>query len=168
MWQLLDAKEYGLNLARDVWHLTRSLTLPVPQPAMPVGLTLTCWQEGCAHPTHALLELAYRDGGGSVDAFEEWLEWFTSDPEFDPGSCFLAWRGEELLGAALCWNSAFVKDLCVAPQFRRRGLASGLLGVVLAHFRSRGASAVELRSHSDNPTGANELYRKMGFVKSET
>ncbi len=157
-----------MSPARDVWHLTRSLALPIPQPVMPAGLTLTCWHETGAHPTHALLELAYRDGGGSVDPFEEWLEWFTTDPEFDPDSCFLAWRGGELLGAALCWNSAFVKDLCVVPQFRRRGLAFGLLAVVLAHFRSRGASAVELRSHSDNPSGANELYRKMGFVKSET
>jgi ribosomal protein S18 acetylase RimI-like enzyme len=159
---------YGLNPAREVWHLTRSLALPVPEPALPAGLTLTCWHDASARATHALLELAYRDGGGSVDPFDEWLEWFTSDPEFEPHSCFLAWRGEVLVGAALCWNSAFVKDLCVAPQFRRRGLAFSLLGVVLAHFQRRGASAVELRSHSDNPSGANELYRKMGFVKSET
>jgi ribosomal protein S18 acetylase RimI-like enzyme len=135
---------------------------------MPAGLTLTCWQPLFARVVHSLLEQAYRDGGGSVDPFEEWLEWFTSDPEFEPGSCFLAWQGQTLVGAALCWSSAFVKDLCVAPQFRRRGLASGLLTAVFAHFRMRGALVVELRSHSDNPSGANDLYRKMGFVKSET
>ena len=47
------------------------------------------------------------------------------------------------------------------------GLGSGLLSVVLCHFRERGAPFVDLRSHSDNPSGANELYRKMGFAKLE-
>ena len=131
-------------------------------------MTLTRWTEDAARPVHALLELSYRDGGGSVDPFDEWLEWFTSDPEFEPASCFLAWQGQALVAAALCWSSAFVKDLCVAPPFRRRGLASGLLAAVIAHFQSRGALVVELRSRSDNPSGANALYRKMGFVKSET
>jgi ribosomal protein S18 acetylase RimI-like enzyme len=131
-------------------------------------VTLTRWSDDCAHAVHALLELSYRDGGGSVEPFAEWLEWFTSDPEFEAASCFLAWQGQTLVGAALCWSSAFVKDLCVAPLFRRRGLATGLLTAVIAHFRSRGALLLELRSHSDNPSGANELYRKMGFVKSET
>jgi ribosomal protein S18 acetylase RimI-like enzyme len=128
---------------------------------------LTRWADAWARQTHELLELAYRAGGGSVDPYDDWREWFTSDPEFDPESCFLAWRAEALVGTALCWSSAFVKDLCVAPQFRRRGLGSGLLSVVLVHFRERGAGSVELRSHADNPSGANELYRKMGFVKLE-
>jgi ribosomal protein S18 acetylase RimI-like enzyme len=165
---LLDAKPCGSNRPREIWHLERPLALPVPQPAMPPAVTLTRWTDDAARAVHALLELSYRDGGGSVDPFEDWLEWFTSDPEFEPASCFLAWQGQTLVAAALCWSSAFVKDLCVAPPFRRRGLASGLLAAVIAHFRSRGASRVELRSRSDNPSGANELYRKMGFVKSET
>jgi hypothetical protein len=44
---------------------------------------------------------------------------------------------------------------------RRAAISSSRPGV-------RGALVVELRSHSDNPSGANDLYRKMGFVKSET
>jgi ribosomal protein S18 acetylase RimI-like enzyme len=153
---------------REIWHLTRSLDHALPEPKLPAELHLTRWAAAAARQTHALLELAYRAGGGSVDAYDDWLEWFTTDPEFDPESCFLAWRSEELVGVALCWSSAFVKDLCIAPQFRRRGLGFGLLSVALIHFRERGAQTVELRSHSDNPSGANELYRKMGFVRLET
>ena len=47
---------------REVWHLTRSLTLPGPQPALPIGVTLTRWQHTSARATHALLDLAYQDG----------------------------------------------------------------------------------------------------------
>lgn len=157
----------GVSEAREIWHLTRPLHDALPEPALPAGLRLTRWADAWAWPLHQLLELSYRAGGGRVDPYHDWLEWFTSDPEFDPQSCFLAWREEALVGAALCWSSAFVKDLCVAPQFRRRGLGSGLLSVVLVHFRDRGARTVELRSHADNPSGANELYKKMGFVRLE-
>ncbi len=164
----VQPKAGGVSEAREIWHLTRSLHQVLPEPDLPGGLRLTRWADASARQVHELLELGYRAGGGSVDPYDDWLEWFTSDPEFDPESCFLAWHSEALVGAALCWSSAFVKDLCVAPQFRRRGLAFGLLSVVLAHFRERGARTVELRSHADNPSGANELYRKMGFVRLET
>jgi ribosomal protein S18 acetylase RimI-like enzyme len=157
-----------LSGARGIWHLSRSLAQPGPEPKLPAELELTRWADASARQTHELLQFAYRAGGGSVDPYDEWLEWFTTDPEFDGECCFLAWHSETLVGAALCWSSAFVKDLCVAPHFRRRGLGFALLSVVLAHFRERGADSVELRSHADNPSGANELYRKMGFVKLET
>jgi ribosomal protein S18 acetylase RimI-like enzyme len=155
-------------VARAIWRWTRSLEQALPAPKLPAGIATTCWQDATALQTHRLLESAYSAGGGSVEPYDEWFEWFTSDPEFDPESCFLAWQGNELAGVALCWTSAFVKDLCVAAPFRRRGLGSGLLSVVLTHFASRGAASLELRSHADNPNGANHLYRKMGFVELET
>lgn len=147
--------------------MTRSLAAPVPAPRLPIGLRVAHWESEAAHPVHQLLEACYRHGGGSVDPFDEWLERFTSDVEFEPESCFLAWHGQHLAGAVLCWSSAFIKDLCVDARFRRRGLGSSLTATALAHFRRRGASAVELRSHSDNPSGANELYRKLGFVEAQ-
>lgn len=153
---------------REIWPLRRYLDQPPPEPKLPAGLRLTRWQAPASRQIHELLVLAYRAGGGSVDPYDDWVEWFTSDPEFDADSCFLAWRAETLLGVALCWSSAFVKDLCVSPLYRRCGLGSSLLTVVLCHFHDRGAPFVELRSHSDNPSGANELYRKMRFVKLET
>jgi ribosomal protein S18 acetylase RimI-like enzyme len=158
----------GSRPNREIWRLRRYLDQPLPQPKLPAGLRLTRWQAYGSRQTHDLLEVAYRAGGGSVDRYDDWVEWFTTDPEFDADSCFLAWQADVLVGAALCWSSAFVKDLCVSPQYRRCGLGSSLLSVVLCHFRERGVPFVELRSHSDNPSGANELYRKMGFVKLET
>ena len=102
-----------------------------------------------------------------MDGFEEWQEWFTTDAEFEAESCFLAWKNGELVGVALCWSSAFVKDLCVAEGFRRRGLAGALLSLLLVHFRARGATSVELRMHASNSSGAGELYRKLGFSRRD-
>jgi ribosomal protein S18 acetylase RimI-like enzyme len=142
--------------------------LLLPDRCLPVGVSIATWRDADAQVTHALLEQAYRSGGGSVDAYADWLEWFTSDPEFDASCCFSAWHERELVGVALCWSSAFVKDLCVAAPFRRRGLGFGLLTHVLWHFQGRGAHAVELRSHSDNPSGANRLYEKLGFLLTQS
>lgn len=151
----------------EILCLSRALGTPLPGRSLPGGVSLTSWRNRDAARTHALLEHAYRAGGGSVDPYDEWLEWFTTDPEFDASSCFLAWYEGELVGVALCWSSAFVKDLCVAEGFRRRGVGFGLLTHVLWHFQGRGAESVELRSHADNPSGANQLYQRLGFVLSE-
>jgi ribosomal protein S18 acetylase RimI-like enzyme len=154
--------------AREILHLQRPLAVPLPPPCLPEGISIANWRDADAPRTHALLEHCYRGGGGSVDPYAEWLEWFTNDAEFDAASCFLAWHEREVVGVALCWSSAFVKDLCVVTRFRRRGLGFGLLTHVLWHFQSRGAEAVELRSHSDNPSGANHLYEKLGFLRTQS
>lgn len=151
--------------APEVWRLSRSLEGEPWARPLPAGVTTTRWRPEFARNAHALMTAAYQRGGGSVEPFEEWLEWFTTDEEFDAESCFFAWHGAELAGVALCWSSAFVKDLCVAERFRRQGLGSALLGLCMRHFRARGHGALELRSRADNPSGANRLYHRLGFVR---
>jgi ribosomal protein S18 acetylase RimI-like enzyme len=133
-------------------------------PAWPGGFRVSSWRDADAPEVHGLLVDAYRHGGGEVDDYETWLPWFTGDDEFDATACLLA-RAEtgRLAGVVLCWSSAFVKDLCVAEAFRRRGLGEALLREVLRLFRERGAPAVDLKVHADNPTGARRLYERVGF-----
>ena len=138
------------------------------EPRWPPGFALRTWADEHAPAVHALLVDAYRGGGGSVPPYEEWLPSFTGDAEFDPSACLLLFAPDaRLAGAALCWSSSYVKDIAVAEAFRRRGLGEALLRAVLALFRARGASAVELKVQSDNPSGAVELYRRLGFETVE-
>jgi ribosomal protein S18 acetylase RimI-like enzyme len=133
-------------------------------PAWPDGFRISTWHDSDAPEVHALLVEAYRHGGGEVDPYETWLPWFTRDAEFDAAACLLArTEGGQLAGVVLCWSSAFVKDLCVAEAFRRRGLGEALLCDALRLFRERGAAAVELKVHAGNPTGAQRLYERVGF-----
>jgi ribosomal protein S18 acetylase RimI-like enzyme len=101
-------------------------------------------------------------GGGSVRPFDDWLAETTGDEEFDPLLCFLAASPRGLAGAALCWRSAFVKDLVVHESWRRGGVADALLRQVFATFATRDATAVELNVQSTNP-GAVRLYERVGF-----
>jgi ribosomal protein S18 acetylase RimI-like enzyme len=136
-----------------------------PPPAWPEGIRVRTFRSEDAPAVHTLLEHAYRGGGGSVDPFETWLPTMMSDAEFDPELWFLAEaEGGSLAGAALCWTSAFLKDLVVHESWRQRGLGAALVHHVLGEFRRRGAAAVDLKVESNNPAGAHRLYERLGFV----
>jgi ribosomal protein S18 acetylase RimI-like enzyme len=136
-----------------------------PTPAWPEGIGVRSFRSEDAPAVHALLEHAYHGGGGSVDPFETWLPTMMSDAEFDPELWFLAEaKGGSLAGAALCWTSAFLKDLVVHESWRQRGLGAALVHHVLGEFRRRGAAAVDLKVESNNPAGAHRLYERLGFV----
>jgi ribosomal protein S18 acetylase RimI-like enzyme len=135
-------------------------------PLWPAGIDVRGYQASDARPLHDLLVRGYEHGGGSVAPFDQWLPQTTDDPEWDPALCFLATSGGALAGVALCWTSAFVKDLVVAEPWRRRGLGEALLRHVLETFALLGATAVELKVHATNAE-AVRLYERVGMQVSE-
>src|SRR5262245_48328243 len=148
----------------DILHMRVGLRRCTTPPAWPTGVLATQWQDAAAPAVHGLLCSAYRRGGGEVDQdYMKWMNEFTADPEFDPSTCILAWSGPELAGVALCWSSAFVKDLCVSESRRGRGLGEALVRTAMVLFANRGAPALSLKVHADNPSGAPRLYRRCGL-----
>jgi ribosomal protein S18 acetylase RimI-like enzyme len=144
--------------------MRRPLDAALPALRLPEGIDLRTWRASDAPAVHALLAEAYAQGGGRVDDYATWLRSFTTDLEHEPECCFLAFDGERLAGAALCWSSAFIKDLCVAAPYRRRGLGAALVSCALQHFAAAGARAVTLKVEEDNPSGARRLYERLGFL----
>ena len=140
--------------------------VPPAAATWPTGIALRGFTAADARPLHRLLEHGYRDGGGHVAPFPAWLEATIGDADFDPQLCFLALAGEQLAGAALCWRSAFVKDLVVDESWRRRGLGEQLLRHVFATFAARGAAKVELKLEPTNEA-ALRLYTRVGMVVVE-
>jgi len=132
------------------------------EPHWPAGVSVRAFALKDAESLHGLLGHGYRNGGGSVAAFETWLPQMTGDEEFDAGLWFLAESDETLAGAVLCWTSGFVKDLVVREAWRRRGLGEALLRHVLMVFAERGAAAVELKVEATNG-GAVALYERVGM-----
>ena len=151
------------GMPREVWRMRVELEDVGPQaPSWPEAIELRTFLPGDAASLHALLVDGYRNGGGVVAPFDEWLPRMTGDDEFDPALWFLADSGAGLAGAALCWTSAFVKDLVVHQEWRRRGLGEALLRHVLDVFRARGAAGVELKVDADNAS-AFRLYGRLGL-----
>jgi ribosomal protein S18 acetylase RimI-like enzyme len=146
-------------------RLTRDLKLPSGEAHWPAAVTLAPFGAALAPKAHALLVLAYARGGGAVpEAFDSWWAATRHDPEFDAGLCFCAVDGTELVGFALCWNSAFVKDLVVHPHYRGLGIGEGLLRTAFSAFKQRGFEEIALKVQPDNMR-ARRLYARVGFRK---
>ena len=61
---------------------------------------------------------------------------------------------------------AFIYDIAVYPEHRRRGYAQAALAGIEAWARDQGLRGVQLHVHGANG-GARELYRKAGFVETD-
>lgn len=135
-----------------------------PASVWPAGYRLRPFTAGKAPALHALFTEAYRHGGGTVAPFREWWRRTSGDSEFEPALCFLVENADgQLAAGALCWTSAFVKDIAVREDCRRHGLGRALLAHILTVFHARGFHGVELKVEKDNPSGAVEFYRRFGF-----
>ena len=92
----------------------------------------------------------------------------TGHDDFDPALWFLAERGGDLVGCALHWKpmqaSGWVKDLVVRDDERGAGLGKALLHHGFRAYAERGAARVGLKVDANNPTGAPQLYERVGFV----
>jgi methylmalonyl-CoA/ethylmalonyl-CoA epimerase len=143
--------------------MRRILAERFPAPVWPEGIAVRTFEPGDAAGIHQLLEQAYAHGGGGVAPYAEWLPAMTGDSEFDAGLWFVALSGDEIAGVALCWTSAFVKDLAVSAAWRRRGLGTALLLHCFQAFADRGAEAIDLKVDSENPSEAWRLYEQLGF-----
>jgi ribosomal protein S18 acetylase RimI-like enzyme len=147
---------------RELLRMRIDLGGGIPRPQWPEGSAVRGFHESDAQRLHALLEHGYRNGGGSVPAYDAWLAALTGDEEFDPALCFLVEVGDELAAAAICWTSAFVKDIVVAETWRRHGLGEALLRLAFATFERRGAPSVELKVQAHNAP-AVRLYERVGM-----
>jgi ribosomal protein S18 acetylase RimI-like enzyme len=61
---------------------------------------------------------------------------------------------------------AFIYDIAVFPEHRRRGYAQAALTGIEAWAREHGCVGVQLHVHGPN-AGARELYRRAGFVETD-
>ena len=147
---------------REILRMRIDLRGELPGPAWPDGSSVRSFHPSDGPRLHALLEHGYRRGGGSVDAYEEWFPALTGDSEFDPSLCFLVEAGDELVAAAICWTSSFVKDIVVHETWRRHGLGEALLRLVFRTFAARGADHVDLKVQAENAP-AIRLYERVGM-----
>lgn len=146
-------------------HLRRTFGVSPEEAPWPKGTRLKSF-DPVSDPMaiHRLLAAAYSDGGGCVSGFSEWWKALSTDEEFDPTLVFVAVDpAGRIVGVAQCWTSAFVKDLAVAAEWRRRGLAAALLTYAFKVFFERGARAVNLKVEVNNPSGAVRLYQALGM-----
>ncbi len=150
-----------------MWRL---LDGDLPEPRWPADAVLRTYEPRDAPAVKTLLDVAYSswDDAYPLRTRCEWERWMTQHDEFDPGLWFLVERDDELVACALHWRETerrgWVKDLVVRESERGRGLAKALLQLGFRTYAERGVERVGLKVDSRNPTGALQLYERLGFV----
>jgi ribosomal protein S18 acetylase RimI-like enzyme len=160
----------GFELEREYVRMWKRLSASDQAPRWPADIGVRTYSDADARPTQTLLDDAYAgwDPDYRLRPHEDWLHWMTRHDDFDPEMWFLVERDGDLVGAALHWKEhrgdGWVKDLVVRESERGRGLGKALLLHGFHEYRRRGAARVGLKVDLNNPTGAYELYERVGFV----
>lgn len=143
--------------------MRRRLGEQLDMPDWPGGVNPGHSGERHARDAHALLRLAYTGGEGQAGNFDAWWQRLTQDGEYDPALCFAVWDGDDVIGLAQCWTSAFIKDFAIHPRHRRRRVGRALALHVFHAFKRRGAGAVDLKVLAANPVGMR-FYESLGMT----
>lgn len=144
--------------------LARPLAETSGAPVLPDGYKLTAIDEGTVRPFHNLLAAVYEEDKEDFPSFDSWWAEVSCNPEFDLTLCIAVFDEDGRIAAlAHCWNSGFLREIAVARDKRRRGLASALLLHLISILRERGLETLRLKVDRDNRHGARSLYRSLSF-----
>ena len=121
---------------------------------------------------------AFRDHWGGGDESDEAFRRYQDAPDFDPSLWVVAWDGDEV--AAACVNTIYshenevtgarrgwLDSVFTRRAWRKRGLASALIGRSLHVLAERGMTVAALGVDADNPSGALRLYESFGFAVTD-
>ena len=160
----------GFDHLHDVLRMWRRLDGDLPEPRLVDDVAVRAYRADDAERVHAFLDDAYLAWDTTYVPLPhgDWLRWMTEHDDFDPELWFVAERDGELVACALHWRvhqrRGWVKDIAVRADQRGRGLAKALLHHGFRAYSARGAEQVGLKVESANPTGAVQLYERVGFV----
>jgi GNAT superfamily N-acetyltransferase len=126
---------------------------------------------------HRMLEESFADHFNSYrESFAEFVQRLREDPGHRWDHWFIAEAdvaGDVFPGGALVSSvlpadatgteGSYVDYIGVHRRARGLGVAKALLGTVVRDARDRGRNRVDLEVDADSPTGADGLYRAMGW-----
>ncbi len=150
-----------------------------PRVNLPAGLELRLWREEDLNPAARLISTAYgghpdsvvndqyRSAHGSLRFLNNIVRYSGCGVFSAQVSHVVVDRGSRepialVLGSRVSPESGHITQLCVHPEFRRRGLARMLLNLAASCFLRQGVSEISLTVTEAN-TEAIDLYRAEGY-----
>jgi mycothiol synthase len=171
----------GYEATRWEYGMVRALDEPLPDvPPTPSGLVLTPYAAERDEAVRQALHAAFRGQWGFTAPDEQrWSRWYTGSRAFRPELSWMLLDGDTvaafLLGyfweadaAATGVREAWVGQLGVRPEWRRRGAGRLLLATALRSHRDAGYERAALNVDTANPSGALRLYERVGFTVRDT
>jgi GNAT superfamily N-acetyltransferase len=168
------AERRGYQRVRVYHHMVRPTLDDIEVTPLPAGLELRRLTQDRLPAYWAGLCEAFRDHFGAWDDSESAYRSWVDGPLFDLDLQFVAFAGDEIAGgihAAIDpveneehgYMRGWAEPIFTRRPWRRRGLASALLGRTLVALRERGMTSAQLHVDAENPNEALSLYERHGF-----
>jgi mycothiol synthase len=173
--QAADLAALGFVQVRPYWRMDRPDLDDLPELALPAGYRLLSEDKGDL-PDAAWVAV-YNDAFASHwrHAPQTVESWQQMRAQRDPGLTLMALQGDEAAASVWCDVDLYERDVRpqpvgvvgtvgTLPGHRRRGLGAALMVEGMRRMRARGAASASLYVDALNPTGAADLYRRLGFA----
>ena len=169
---LFERNEY--HIAREMVEMIRPTSFDLPTAPMPEGLRIRQAQPEDHRAIWNAREEAYRDHWGYAPSAEKDFVAWRRSRLFQPELWKIGWDGDQVAGMVLNYvntrrnewigiNRGYTQDIFVRRPWRRRGLARALLTESIRMFTEMGMSETYLGVDTESPTGADILYRLLGY-----
>lgn len=167
---------HGFTATRWFLELARPLR-DLPEPAVPVGFRIADWPED-DDSTRLVRNEAFEDHWGSVPASAAAWSQQTRGHGARPDLSAVLVTEATNTAAAICLNHRYPADdevtgtkdgwisiVATRREYRGFGLATALISHALHRFAAAGLTRACIEVDSQNPTGAADLYRRLGFIE---
>lgn len=150
----------------------------IPAAPLPDGLEIRPVEESHLRAIWEADIEAFRDHWGFSEQSEEAWDRFLTRPHRDESLWKVAWLGDDVIGQVRSFinhdeNQEFgrlrgwTEDISTRRDWRKRGVARALICESLRELGARGMAEAALGVHTENPTGAFQLYESLGYVVTE-
>jgi mycothiol synthase len=172
---LVLAQRLGYRQARVYHHMTRPTLEAIDVPPLPTGLEVRPVAASDLPAIWSAMIEAFRDHYGAWDTGDAAYRTWAGSPTLDPSLLVIAFDGSAIAGGVHAeiqllenerqgYDRGWTDPIWVRRPWRRRGLASALLGRALLRLRDRGMSSAQLDVDTENANQALTLYERHGFV----
>jgi mycothiol synthase len=169
----------GYRIVRYGFLMVRDLADPIPERPLPVGLEI---RPVTTDQHRAIWDAdveAFRDHWSAAERTDADFERWFAMPDLDTALWRVAWDGDQVAGSVMTFvyptenellgvTRGWLEHISVRRPWRRRGLASALIGRSLDLLRDRGLEQAALGVDAENLSGALRVYEAMGFIRHRT
>jgi mycothiol synthase len=173
-WAALLTSE-GYEVVRHGYEMVRPDLENIPDRPLPEGLEVRPVEPDQVPIIWAAMKEAFRDHWGfSEEGWDEDLASWQGSPTFMPHLWQVAWDGDQVVGTVLCFideaqnqeydrKRGYTEAICVRRPWRRQGVAKALIARGFRVLKEKGMTEAALGVDAQNPNGALQLYKSMGF-----
>jgi mycothiol synthase len=172
-WQSLLVSE-GYEAVRQFFDMVRPDLEDIPDLPLPGGVEVRPVRPEHHWSIWRAAEEAFRDHWGEPEWHDAWFEEWQESPTFMPHLWQVAWDGDQVAGMVQNYideqenreygrRRGYTEGIFVRRPWRRRGLAKALITRSFQVLKEQGMTEAALGVDAQNPNGALQLYRSIGF-----